>query len=431
MACYEKVGLTASEVEQQAARMYASIRADCSCEVESLPFVGVFIWNEAKRGAARTINRHLNSTKVIVEQDQVIELYGIVSSATPPNDPYFKLQWSLSDNPNDAHINAQQGWEEYLTDNQGGDPDGPSTIVAVIDTGVDYTHPDLKDAMWINLSEIANNGKDDDNNGIIDDIHGADCTLSNCTGDPMDVDGHGTHCAGIIGATYNNGEGIAGLAGPAKGKVKILACKFGRPKGFPFSAALRCMNYAISMGAKILSNSWGSANMADCWPVILDNTVDQLYVFAAGNGGNDEIGDALIPECTEMGCCTRQNNLLCVGASDSFDRRAAFSNYGKNFVHVFAPGVGIYSTWLDDPAKGSLQDPRYKYSDGTSMACPLVAGLAALLATMHNQFNATEIKTMIEKNVNKKDQYRGLVSSGGLIDAKKTIRSLKEAKTGL
>ena len=426
MECYKKEDLTDSEIEQEAAR----IRAACGCEVESLPFVGAFIWNDAKRGAARTIDRHLNSTKVIVEQDQDIELYGSASYAIPPNDPYFKLQWALSDKQIDAHINAQQGWEEYLTDNQGGDPNGPSTIVAVIDAGVDYTHPDLKDAMWVNPAEIPNNDKDDDNNGIIDDIHGADCTLPNCNEDPMDVEGHGTHCAGIIGATYNNGEGIAGLAGPAKGKVKILACKFGRPKGFPFSAALRCMNYAISMGANILSNSWGSTNMGDLWPCILSNTVDQLFVFAAGNGDDDEIGDALTPGCTSR-CCTKQHNLLCVGASDSFDRKAEFSNYGKDFVHVFAPGVDIYSTWLDDPATRSLQDPRYKHSSGTSMACPLVAGLAALLATMQHQFNATEIKTMIEKNVNKKDQYRGLVSSGGLINAEKTIRYLKQVKPGM
>ena len=425
MACYKKEDLTDSEIIQEAAR----IRAYCSCEVESLLFVGVNIVNSAKRGAARTISRHLNSSKVIVEQDQVLELHS-VSSAIPPNDPYFKEQWSLSDNQNDADINAQQGWEEYLTDNQGGDPNGPSTIVAVIDTGVDYTHPDLKDAMWVNPAEIPNNGKDDDNNGIIDDIHGADCTLPNCHGDPMDVEGHGTHCAGIIGATYNNGEGIAGLAGPAKGKVKLLACKTGVGKGFAFSAALRCMNYAISIGATILSNSWSSPNWSNCWPGILGNTVDQLYVFAAGNGGADKIGDALIENGT-MGCSTRQQNLLCVGASDSFDRKAEFSNYGKDFVHVFAPGVRIFSTWLDDPATKSLQDPTYKHSSGTSMACPLVAGLAALLATMQHQFNATEIKTMIEKNVNKKEQYKDLVSSGGLIDAEKTIRSLKQAKKGL
>ena len=426
MECYKKEDWTDSMIEQEAARL----RAACSCEVESLSFVGAFIMNDVKRGAARTIDRQLNRTKVIVEQDQVIE-FDSVSSAILPNDPYFKEQWSLSDNQNDADINAQQGWEEYLTDNQGGDPNGPSTIVAVIDTGVDYTHPDLRDTMWVNPAEIPNNGKDDDENGIIDDIHGADCTLSKCRGDPMDVEGHGTHCAGIIGATYNNGEGIAGLAGPAKGKVKILACKTGVGKGFAFSAALRCMNSAISMGATILSNSWSSPNMAKCWPWILENTVDQLYVFAAGNGDDDDIGYELTAECTEMGCCTRQPNLLCVGASDSFDKKAEFSNYGKDFVHVFAPGVSIYSTWLDDPATRSLMDPRYKHSSGTSMACPLVAGLAALLATMQDQFNVTEIKTMIEKNVNKKDHYKDLVSSGGLIDAEKTIRSLKEAKPGM
>ena len=128
---------------------------------------------------------------------------------------------------NNADINIEEGWDEYLSDAQGGSPDGPSVIVAVIDTGVDYTHPDLADVMWVNQKEIPGNGLDDDGNGIVDDVYGADFITYTLDGygDPIDRQGHGTHCAGIIAAKENNDEGIAGVASFTQGKVKIMALR--------------------------------------------------------------------------------------------------------------------------------------------------------------------------------------------------------------
>merc|ERR1719400_638781 len=146
---------------------------------------------------------------------------------------------------------------EYLSDAKGKDPNGPSIVVAVIDTGIDYTHPDLKDQMWTNPGEIAGNGKDDDGNGIIDDVYGADFTQTTSgTGDPIDRHSHGTHCAGIIAATPNNDAGIAGVASFTQGKVKLMALKGLSDTGRgSTSGLLACLNYAIAKGAKISSNS--------------------------------------------------------------------------------------------------------------------------------------------------------------------------------
>jgi len=407
---YKNTDFTASEMEQEAKRL----EKVCNCNVESLPFIGAFILKNTQTGAARTIGYYLDSAKEIAEEDQVVELYDSVSTAPSPNDPDFGKQWALLDLPNDADINAQEGWAEYLSDEQGKNPNGPPVVVAVLDTGVDYNHPDLKDMMWRNPEEIPNNGIDDDGNGIIDDVYGANFVDPEvATGNPMDDNGHGTHCAGIIDATSNNGKGIAGLAGPANGKVKILACKvFGR-YGFwrktSYSSVLRCINYAISMGAKILSNSWGGP-WSESWITTLKKNRDHLFVFAAGNSHSE------IKEHDKIGCGTKQPNLLCVASSEANDQKAPYSDYGKEFVHVFAPGTNIYSTYLD---------PRYDSLEGTSMACPFVAGLAALMVTMRDDLNAAQIKSIIEKNVNWKPQYRFLVSSGGLIDVQKTMRALK------
>merc|ERR1711936_290215 len=160
------------------------------------------------------------------------------------------------------------------------------------------------------------------------------------------------------------------------------------PLGF-YSAVLDCINYAISKGAKILNNSWGGP-WHDSFPKTLKDNADRLFVFAAGNSGL-----RISEERQIMGCATREPNLLCVAMSNDNDKRDFRSNYGEKFVNVFAPGVNILSTYLS-------KYKEYKFDSGTSMACPYVAGLAALMATMREELSAVEIKSIIEKNVNKK-----------------------------
>ena len=185
-----------------------------------------------------------------------------------------------------------------MSDSQGGSPNGPKVVVAVIDSGIDYNHPDLRDAMWRNPQEIPNNGIDDDNNGIVDDVYGINfVTLSgNRRNDPMDIDvtsrfyGHGTHCAGIIAASANNGRGIAGVAGVSKGKVKIMALRAcGGPKGgCAISWQMAALNYALNKGAKISSNSYGGSGSQGsainaAWKRVLDRNPRHIFISAAGN----------------------------------------------------------------------------------------------------------------------------------------------------
>ena len=339
---------------------------------------------------------------------------------SPVNDPNFDMQWALGDLSNNADINWREGLAKYLADSQGGSSSGPIVVVAVIDTGVDYNHPDLKNEMWTNPGEIAGNGIDDDGNGIVDDVYGANFVTEpgNIKGDPMDRDvgarnyGHGTHCAGVIAATANNSIGIAGIAGQSKGKVKIMAVRtFGR--GNEVSWSLKGLNYAISKGAKISSNSWGSYSMAwvHAFTKVLKKHSEHLFISSAGND-NVPVKSYVAP------CAVATPNTICVASSTKSDEKALTSNYNTatgSFVHVFAPGDSIYSTYPQS---------HYVYMSGTSMACPQVSGLAALVMSMRGNLTPAQVKQLIEQNVQKKSQYTGKVSTGGLIDVDKTISAI-------
>merc|ERR1711899_437478 len=201
---------------------------------------------------------------------------------------------------------------------------------------------------------------------------------------------------------------------------KIMALKgLSDSGGGTISGLLACLNYAIDKGAKISSNSWGgggviSDSLEQMWDAVLKNNLDHLFVAAAGNDNKFIDGVSFKP----MTCGLNEPNLLCVASSTRNDARSSFSNYGKDYVHVFAPGSSILSC---------LPNNRYASWSGTSMACPQVSGLAALIMTMRDGMSAPEIRQVIEKNVQKKSQYAELVSSGGLIDVGATIKALKSA----
>merc|ERR1711997_1099472 len=195
----------------------------CPCDVKNLGKIGVLevTWNCDPHPDVNDLG--LDDTKETGAEDQLVDAY---TNSPPPTDPRYSEQWALQDLSNNADINIAEGWAEYLSDAKGGSATGPSVVVAVIDTGIDYTHPELKDVMWTNPNEIAGDGIDNDGNGIVDDVYGADFTQTTSgTGDPMDRNSHGTHCSGIIAATPSNGKGIAGVASYSKGKVKLMALK--------------------------------------------------------------------------------------------------------------------------------------------------------------------------------------------------------------
>jgi subtilisin family serine protease len=240
----------------------------------------------------------------------------------------------------------------------------------VIDTGVDYTHPDLSANMWRNPGEIAGNGRDDDNNGYVDDVHGIDA--QNLDTNPMDDDDHGTHCAGVIGAASNNGVGVSGI----NWSVRIMALKFLGPDGGSTAAAIKCFEYVTMMkqrgiNIRVTNNSWGGPDYSAALKTAMDaaGNAGVIHMTAAGNDGFDNDSKASYP------ANFTSPSVVSVAASNSADNRPNWSNYGRTNVDLAAPGYDILST-----VRGG-----YAYMSGTSMATPQVSGppLCSPLTSRH------------------------------------------------
>jgi subtilisin family serine protease len=290
-------------------------------------------------------------------------------------------------------INARLAWD--ITTGS------PSVVVGVVDTGIRYTHQDLAANMWTNPREIPGNGIDDDGNGFIDDIHGINAITG--SGDPFDDNNHGTHCAGTIAASAFGGGPHVGVAYD----VKLMALKFLDADGSgATSDAITCIEYALSMGVDVLSNSWGGGGFSQA---VLDaiqaaNAQGVLFVAAAGNeSSNNDLIDNY-PSNYEV------DNIIAVAAIDRTGALAGFSNYGIRTVDIAAPGVEIYST-----TAGS--DNSYASFQGTSMATPHVAGAAALLVSQFPGIGITELRNRLINTASPLASLNGKVASSGMLDA--------------
>lgn len=294
-----------------------------------------------------------------------------------PKDADFEKQWGLNNtgknsggwwSPGKAgvDVSALEAWKITKGDRE--------VKIAVIDTGVDYNHEDLKNNIMVNEAELnGTEGVDDDGNGFVDDIYGYD--FANNDADPMDGHGHGTHCAGVIGATHDS-KGIAGV----NAHVQILPIKFLTDKGGgSLEGALKAIDYATSRGVQIMSNSWGGGGRSQALFEAIERAQKAgiTFIAAAGNSNSDNDAKPTYPASYKL------DNIITVGAIDGKGERAYFSNYGKKSVHVFAPGVDIYST---------VNDNKYKKMSGTSMACPHVSGVAGLLLAAEPNLTYSEIK---------------------------------------
>ena len=296
----------------------------------------------------------------------------IRTASVLPNDPLLGdgKQWGI-DNAGqlggiaESDVSAKEAWEIAN--------DASEVLVAVLDSGIRYTHEDLAANMWVNSGEIAGNGLDDDNNGYVDDVHGINTVGVNgertpeTEGDPMDDLGHGTHVAGIVGAVGNNGVGITGVAW----NVKLMGLKFLDSQGEGSDAdAIECINYAREQGAHIINSSWGGL---DFNPLLGDaieeaNEAGIYFVAAAGNESSNNDDQPNYPSSYAY------PNVVSVTATDKRDGFATFANYGETEVELAAPGVGIHSTYFSS-------DTSYRALSGTSMATPFVSGAIALLLT--------------------------------------------------
>jgi subtilisin family serine protease len=320
-----------------------------------------------------------------VEEDRVYPL------AATPNDPEFGQMWGLHADPDDDDIDAPEAWD--LTT-------GSSVIVAVIDTGIAYAHPDLSQNVWTNTAETVN-GLDDDGNGLVDDIRGWD--FLDDDNDPDDVDEHGTHVAGTIGARGNNGVGVVGI----NWQVKMIALRAGDQIGLPLSAIVDSIDYACSKGARVVNGSFGGPGFSQAMLAAINSCPGTLFVFAAGNGGSDQIGDNNDSVPTYP-CSYPSPNIVCVAATTRGDFLASFSNYGATSVDLAAPGVAILST----KPGGS-----YQFGDGTSMASPHVAGVAALRLALSPAATVGQLKNALLSSVDTKAALSGKVVSGGRLNA--------------
>lgn len=314
-------------------------------------------------------------------------------SATP-NDPLFGYLWGL-DNTNDADMDVAEAWA-FTTGSA-------SVTVAVIDTGVTYTHADLTTNIWSNSGEIAADGLDNDANGLVDDVRGWDFVGHDPT--PTDPHGHGTHVAGTVGAQGNNAVGVTGV----NWDVGLMALRAGDDDGYFTDGTITdAISYACTEGADVVNGSFGGYGYSPVIAGAISSCPGTLFVFAAGNGGPDQVGDNIDASPPVYPCAFAHANVVCVAASTDFDDIASFSNYGPASVDVAAPGTDILST---------INTGSYDAYSGTSMASPHVAGVAALLLAREPGATPLQVKYSLLRTVDPLAAFAGKIATGGRVNA--------------
>lgn len=328
-----------------------------------------------------------------------------VSVDAAPSDPEFSLQWGLNNTgqtggTSGADISAMRAWDLQK---------GNDVVIAVIDTGIDYNHPDLKNNVWVNTAEIPNNNVDDDANGFVDDYFGWD--FNNDDNDPMDDMGHGTHVAGVIAAEANNQTGIVGVNWHAR----VMGLKFIDGNGVgTTSDAIKAINYAVMMGIRVSNNSWGGGGFSQALldTLIAAQQADHLFIAASGNTGINTDDPANSPHYPSS---YTLDNIIAVTASDEFDRKASFGNWGPVSVDIAAPGVQIRSLWLNNS---------YFNLDGTSMAAPFVTGAAGLLLASRPELTVAQLRSALLDNVDVLPEFNGVITTAGRLNLFKALSSV-------
>ncbi len=349
-------------------------------------------------------------------------------SASPttftPNDPNFTLLWGLNNTGQtggtpDIDIDALEAWAITTGDN--------SIVVGVLDSGIDWTHPDLIDNIWQNEGEDTDgdgvlvqingewvmdpddmNGIDDDGNGYVDDFIGWD--FVNDDNNPDDLNDHGTHVAGTIAASGNNGLGVVGVSH----QVKIMPLRFLNSDGVgAVSDAVKGLNYSMGKGVYLTNNSWGSTGMSESLRLAIEQAAEanQLFIAAAGNNALDNDIIPNYPSSFDL------DNIIAVAAINSSDQLAGFSNYGATSVDIAAPGVAIFST---------LPNNSYGGANGTSMATPHVSGAAILLWSQDLNASYTKVKEAILNSTDAAGTLSGVVATNGRLNVYQALLAMQE-----
>jgi subtilisin family serine protease len=340
------------------------------------------------------------------EPNYDIELDEVDNPLVPilPHDPQFNDQWALA---NSGQRGGKQGADISATLAWAKTTGSEEVVVAVLDSGVDYTHEDLAGNMWVRPSEM--DPYHDEELGTVDDLNGYNAIDGNS--DPMDENGHGTHCAGIIGAEGENDLGIAGV----NWKVQIMPLKFMNAGGFGTTKdAIEAINYVIErkkagVNVRIISASWGSTQKSRALEDVIRKAYenDILFVAAAGNASTNNDRSPHYPSSYDV------PNVISVAALDRHDQLASFSNYGAKSVAIAAPGKEILSTWLGN---------QYEEKSGTSMATPVISGVAALILAEHPRMSIDDLRKRLMDSTDPIVALKGKSVSGGRINAQKALK---------
>jgi len=412
------VKLKKSSISTQSLRKNLVFKTDLPVKIQK-----VFQHDETKILLVKSESMTTEELIKAIEKNPLVEKVEpnyIVKIVKTPNDEVYTSPFA---NPNEywgfEKIDAFDAWDISTGSND--------TVVAVLDTGIDYNHPDLKENIWRNEAECSGiPGVDDDNDGYIDDCVGYD--MYDGDNDPMDYDDHGTHVSGIIGAVGNNNIGIAGV----NWKVKILPCKIFNDDGDSTSVyvILKCLDYIVKLkdrGVNIVAsnNSWAGGKgvyLGDQLKDAIQETINKgiLFLTAAGNqesGYNENNDEMPVYPCNYQ---LDNDGIICVGATDINDQLPWFSYYGKESVDLAAPGDEIYST----VSGNSIQitgNGRYSYMSGTSMATPFVTGAVALIKSVYETLNWKDIKTTILANTDKINSLKDKTFSEGKLNLYKCL----------
>lgn len=311
---------------------------------------------------------------------------------TTPNDYNAPVMWGLE------NIEAPGAW----TISQG----STDVVVAVIDSGMEATHPDLAPNLWTNPGEIAGNSVDDDGNGFVDDVHGWNFAANNAA--IIDNDGHGTHVSGTIGATGNNGQGATGV----NWRVRLLPLRCGDGT-FPDSALLNALRYVTALRARgipvvAVNASFGGGGFSGTFRTEVANagTAGILFVAAAGNDGTNNDTTPQYPASYDL------DTIIAVASINQASGLSAFSDFGATSVDLGAPGTGIYST---------LRNGTFGFNSGTSMAAPHVTGAVALVAAANPGLTAGQLRTRILQTVDPIPALAGRVATGGKLNLRRAV----------
>jgi len=350
--------------------------------------------------------------------------YRIAADQQSTNDEYFPEQWPL-DNTGQGSLwgvwppgtpDADVDWPEALAEAAG---DG--SIVALLDTGIDYRHSDLAANVWLNAAEAGGTaGVDDDGNGFVDDLRGWD--FANGDNNPLDGHGHGSHVAGTMAAVGNNGKGVAGVMWSGR----VMALKILDDTGFGLlSDAVQALQYAVAMDVRVSNNSWGYSEvlpeeeadhnaLRDAIAAAQAN--GHLFVAAAGNEGTDNDTAPHYPSSFNL------DNIISVAATDNNDQLAWFSSFGPVSVDLAAPGDYVFSTYK--LFAGSIDD--YAWLSGTSMATPHVAGTAALLLGLQPDWTYQQVRDQILNHVRPLNALAGTSVTGGMLNVHDALNGVPD-----